>query len=231
MPSESFSFLLYSSLRPGRLTPLESIFWAPLLFQVVQPPGGVSNRGQKRREVCSLPTWPCFWPWSHPPITTAPPATAPVLSLLPATPLSPIRTVSGLGVHRFSFVASLVFAISTTASLDPALASRSRLFIITKCLQKPLCWDSLSGQDLDQYRGFYLIVFMLLPFLILLFPSFSTAQASCECCFPDLNDGVFQSQGSNNMVLWKEHRSGSIRLVSISGLCTVAVSLVHSNSF
>lgn len=60
-------------------------------------------------------------------------------------------------MHRFSFVASLVFAVSTTASLDPALASRSSLFIVIKCLQKPLCWDSLSGQDLDQYRGFYLI--------------------------------------------------------------------------
>lgn len=96
MSSDPFSTLLHLSLWPGRMTFLESITWAPLLcgFQVAQPLGDTSRRLEA--------TWPFVWPWSCPPITTAPPersishssSSQPAFSYT----ILPMPTPSGLGV-------------------------------------------------------------------------------------------------------------------------------------
>lgn len=115
---QTYSPLRHPSLWPGRLTSLESITWAPLLcgFQVAQPLGDASRRleGRSGRSL-TLPTWPCVWPWSCPPVTTAPPerylshssSSQPALSYT----ILPMPTLSGLGCYWFSFVASPVILV------------------------------------------------------------------------------------------------------------------------
>lgn len=110
----------------------------------------------KGREVRPLSTWPCFWPQS---VASSCNYSSPRAVPLPQLQFSacfqchhspPPPLFQALGWYCFPLPSPVVVASATTL-LDPAVASRSSLFV-TKFLRKPFCWDSFSSQDLDYNR-------------------------------------------------------------------------------
>lgn len=120
-------------------------------------------RGWKGREVWFLPSWPCFWSVSCPPVTTAPPERA--LSHSSSSQLAPsYSTVSHPhpsrpwgGTGSPSLLVLLLQGVPLLPLIlfwPPEVASLLYSCIVF-FLQKPLWWDSFSCQDPDQCRGFH----------------------------------------------------------------------------
>lgn len=158
LPSDLLPTLHHPTLWPRKLTSREPITWAPLLsgFHVTQSLGSTSRRLEGRwGEKSYFCLFGYFSGYGHIlllesfPNRSSPTALRPLASRYT---IHPVITLSGLGTS-FSFVDSPVVAARATASLNPALASGSSLFII-KFSSKPLCWDFFSYQDPDQW-GFY----------------------------------------------------------------------------
>lgn len=147
------------------------------------------DRKAEGREVWLLPAWPCLL---VPAISSKYSSSQAVLfpqhcvHLLPATPFPNSSHFQALAGTAFSFVGSPVVATSVTASLNPALASRSSLFL-TKFLQKPLLGTSFLARTLTKTEASTKLVSMTL-----LLSSSSTAQDNLRLsCFPGLHDKCF----------------------------------------